>query len=101
VDEITVSKFGEGSFTDHLRAPRTLEQMQAPSLPAGTGFLANRLLVAASLSGVLAGFLFVADPMTKAGFSSQVDIGAAVAAALGTSIVFQANFRRRVVRLVA
>jgi hypothetical protein len=76
-----------------------LEHMQAPALPAGTGFLANRLLVAASLGGVLAGFLLVADRMTKAGFSSQADIGAAVAAALGTGIVFQANFRR-VVRLV-
>ena len=69
------------------------------TLPPGTGLVANRLLVAALLAGVLAGFLAIADRMTKAGLSSQLDIGIAVGAALVTGLLFQANFRG-VVRVV-
>ena len=76
-----------------------MREWRAASLSSGTGFLANRLLVAALPAAVLAGFLLVADRMIKAGFSSQVDIGIAVGAALVIGITFQANYRR-VVRIV-
>jgi hypothetical protein len=81
---------------EHGEAPRHL---RATSLPSGTGFFANRLLVATLLAAVLTGFLAVADWMIKSGFSSQIDIGIAFGAALATGIAFQANYRR-VVRLV-
>lgn len=65
-------------------------EWRATSLPSGIGFFTNRLLVVALLGGVLTAFLSVADRMMKAGFSSQADIGIAVAAALPTGIAFQA-----------
>lgn len=76
-----------------------MRDLRATSLPSGIAFFANRLLVAALLAAVLAGFLFVADRMIRAGFSSQLDIGIAVGGALATGIAFQANYRR-VVRLI-
>jgi hypothetical protein len=75
------------------------KRLRAALLPSGIAFLANRFLVAALLAGVLVAFLFVADRMIRAGFSSQLDIGIAVGGALATGIAFQANYRR-VVRLV-
>ena len=69
-----------------------MREFRVTSLHTGTGFLANRLLIAALLAGDLAGFLVIGLPgfiviakrMIEAGSSSQIEMGVVAVAGLAT-----------------
>ncbi len=61
-----------------------------------SGSVANRVLAAVVLAGIFGVFLLVADRMPKAGWSSQIDVALAVAAALGIGVLIEASHLRAI-----